>query len=354
MRRALEIAERGEGKTSPNPLVGAVVVRGNRLVSEGYHAYFGGAHAEAVALRKAGARAKRATLYVTLEPCSSWGKTAPCVDAVISSGIASVCIGSPDPNPRNHRAGISKLRQTGLNIRVGILKREVQEQNRGFFKAMRTGYPFVTLKMAQSLDGKIATRLGHSRWISSEASRRFVHQLRDSADAVLVGKNTALLDNPRLQGTKGGNRPWRIVLDPDGRVSPKARVFEGVQPTLLAVSEKKLKQILVRNGSKGHVVIPVPERKGRLELKELLKRLASLGIHRLLVEGGGEVAWSLIEQKMVDRVIWIVAPKIVGGRDAKTSVEGEGVAVLEKAFPLQWEKSYRLGRDWVFECLPES
>ena len=356
MAKAIELAQKGRGHTSPNPLVGALVVRNGKLISQGYHAAFGGPHAEAVALRKAGMRAKGATLYVTLEPCSSWGKTPPCVDQVIASRVAKVVVGSLDPNPRNHRAGIRKLRQAGIKVQVGILAEQVETQNEGFFKVMRTGFPWVTLKIAQSLDGKIATRRGESRWISSEAARRFVHRLRDEADAILVGKNTALRDNPRLQGTLKNGKPWRVVLDPHLELSGGARLFQGSQLTFLAVSEKKLRGMTPRPPVSRRILIPVPEVKGKLQLQALLRRLASLGVNHLLVEGGGELAWSLIQEGWVDRLIWIVAPKITGGRRATTSVEGEGVALPRNAFPLQWEKTYRLGEDWVFEarCLQES
>lgn len=354
MKRALWLAEKGAPHTSPNPLVGAVVVRNGKVIGEGYHAHFGGAHAEINALRKAGMRrARGATLYVTLEPCSTWGKTPPCVDTILASRLSRVVIGSLDPNPQNRRGGIRKLKKAGMKMKTGVLSREVERQNQAFFKRMRQGYPFVTLKMAQSLDGKIATPRGESRWISSSASRQFVHRLRAECDAVLVGKNTALQDNPRLEAKRGEEKPWRIVLDPALELGRRARIFEGPQLTFVAVSEKKLKLPLPFSRDTHRIFIPLPERKGRLDLKALLKQLASLGVNHLLVEGGGELAWSLIRERLVDRFLWIVAPKIIGGRQAKTSVEGEGIEKLEKAFSLKWEKIYRLGTDWIFEAVPE-
>ena len=351
MKRALALAEKARGKTSPNPLVGAFVVRNGKAVGRGFHPFFGGLHAEIVALEKAGQRARGATLYVTLEPCSSWGKTPPCVDTVLASGVKKVVIGSLDPNSRNHRVGLLKLKKAGIGVQAGILANEVEDQNPAFFKAMRTGLPFVTLKMAQSLDGKIATRTGRSRWISSEPARKFVHELRSQADAVLIGKNTALIDNPKLQGRNGRiGKPWRIVLDPNLEMSPRARIFKGPQLTFSAVSEKKLRKISSQFKTPRRILLPVPERQGRLDLKVLLKKLVTLGAYHLLVEGGGELAWSFIRGGFVDRLIWITAPKIVGGRSAKTSVEGEGVENPQKAIPLQWEKVYRLGPDWVFEA----
>ena len=349
MTRALELAEKGRDRTHPNPLVGAVLVKRGKVVSEGFHGYFGGPHAEIVALRRAGGRARGATLYLTLEPCSSWGKTPPCVDRVIESGVARVVIGSIDPDPKNQKTGIRQLKRSGIRVRVGVKAKEIRAQSREFFKFHRTGLPFVTLKLAQSLDGKIATRTGRSRWISSKASRAFVHRLRNEADAVLVGTHTALQDNPRLRGTSSGGRPWRVVLDSGLKIRSNARIFKGTQQTFVAVRESHLRHAFRLNHAR-KVLLPVPEKRGKLDLEALLRHLVALGVCRLLVEGGGEVAWSLIREGLVDRLIWIVAPKIIGGRNAKTSVEGEGVASPSQAFPVAWEKTYRLGEDWIFEA----
>ena len=357
MMRALELAEKGRGKTSPNPLVGALVVKKGRVLGEGYHARFGGPHAEVVALQKAGKRSREADLYVTLEPCSSWGKTPPCVDRVIQSGVARVMIGSVDPNPGNHLSGIRKLRQAGISVQTGLLASAVQDQNRPFFKAMTTGLPYVVLKMAQSLDGKIATRTGESRWISSPQSRKLVHCLRDQADAVLVGKNTVLLDNPALLGLKGKLKPWRVVLDPDLEISPRARVFRSGPLTLAVVSDQKLKKLSGHPRSGKRILLSVPSKRNRLDLKALLRQLSSLGVQSLLVEGGGETAWSFLREGLVDRLVWIISPKIIGGRQSKTSVEGEGVERLDQAFPVKWVRQSFMGTDCILEgepCLRES
>lgn len=352
MKRALELAEKGRGKTSPNPLVGALVVKKGRVWGEGYHARFGGPHAEVTALQKAGKRSRGATLYVTLEPCSSWGKTPPCVDRVIQSGVSRVIIGSVDPNPVNHLTGIRQLRRAGISVQAGLLVSAVQNQNRPFFKAMTTGLPYVALKMAQSLDGKIATRTGESRWISSPQSRKLVHRLRDQADAVLVGKNTVLLDDPALLGVNGKSKPWRVVLDPDLEISPRARVFCAGPLTLSAVSDKKLKRFSPFRPSGRRILLPVPSQGDRLDLKALLRRLASLGVQSLLVEGGGETAWSFLRAGLVDRLIWIISPKIIGGRQSKTSVEGEGIQKLSQAFPIKWVRQSFLGTDCILEGEP--
>jgi diaminohydroxyphosphoribosylaminopyrimidine deaminase / 5-amino-6-(5-phosphoribosylamino)uracil reductase len=353
MRLALSLAEKGRFTTSPNPMVGAVIVKNDRLIASGYHERYGGDHAEVVALKKARNRAVGATLYITLEPCSTWGKTPPCVGAILQAGIKQVIVSVLDPNPRHHKKGIQALKKAKISVTSGILKKEAEDQNRAFFKYARTGLPFVTLKMAQSLDGKIATRTGKSRWISSSTSREFVHALRAEQDAILVGKNTLIQDDPQLKpilksGAPQKGKPWRIALDPNLQISPKARIFKGDQITFLAVSEKKIAQVKDFK-KKGLILIPIKDTKGKMDLSDLLKKLGSLGVSKLLVEGGGGLAWSLIQEGHVDLGYWIVAPKIIGGKEAKTSVEGNGVEDPNHAFPLTIKTASRLGADWLFE-----
>lgn len=351
MSRALELASGGKYTVSPNPMVGACVVQNNKLISSGFHEKFGGEHAEVRALNAAGKKARGAVLYVTLEPCSSWGKTPPCVDAVIKAGIKEVVIASMDPNPKHSGRAVRLLRERGIKVTAGILEEEAREQNRSFFKWIRTGMPYVTLKMAQSLDGKIASRTGQSRWISSPASREFVHELRAEQDAVMVGKNTLFFDDPFLSPrvkikNLNPSKPWRIALDPEMRLKSSARVFEGEQLTFVVVPESKIAKI--KAGSKNRCYLPVPEKKGRLDLKTLFRRLGSMGVARILVEGGGETAWTVLAENLVDEVYWITAPKILGGRTAKTSVEGEGVAVPDDAITFKSFECYQLGEDCVF------
>lgn len=351
MSRALELAARGKYTVSPNPMVGACVVKNNKLISSGFHEKFGQEHGEVRALNAAGKKARAAVLYVTLEPCSSWGKTPPCVDAVIKSGVKEVVMASMDPNPKHSGAAVRLLRQAGIKVTAGILEREAQEQNRSFFKWVRTGMPYVTLKMAQSLDGKIASRTGQSRWISSPASREFVHYLRAEQDAVMVGKNTLFSDDPFLSPRvkiKSLNpaKPWRIALDPELKLKSSARIFEGNQLTFAVVPEKKIKKI--KAGAKNRCYLPVPEKKGRLDLETLFRRLGSMGAAKILVEGGGETAWTVLAENLVDEVYWITAPKILGGRTAKTSVEGDGVETPDQAFKFKSFECYPLGEDWVF------
>ncbi len=356
MRRALALAEKGRFSVSPNPMVGACVVSKGKLVGSGFHEEFGGPHAEPLALAKAGIKARGATLYVTLEPCATWQKTPPCAPLVKEKGIKKVVIGCLDPNPLNRGKGVRFLREQGIAVTTGILEENVRKQNEGFFKMMTEKRPFVTLKMAQTLDGKIATREGLSRWISSPASRKFVHQLRASHDAVMVGKHTFCQDDPRLTVPKGSRslasgKPWKIVMISAKGWSSKARIFKDDRLTILVFPEKDLKAIVkkaeAQNGT--WMLLPVKEKRGRIDLRELLRKLAALGVTKLLVEGGGELAWSFLEAGCVDRAFWVLAPKIFGGRDAKTSVEGLGVRTPAQAFSFKTTQIMRSGDDWIFE-----
>lgn len=356
MKRALVLAEKGRFSVSPNPRVGACVVSKGKLVGSGFHERFGGPHAEPNALAEAGKKARGATLYVTLEPCATWQKTPPCAPHIKEKGIKKVVIGCLDPNPLNHGKGVRFLREQGIAVKTGVLEDEVRSQNEGFFKLMTVKRPFVTLKMAQTMDGKIATREGFSRWISSPPSREFVHELRASHDAVLVGKNTFYRDNPRLTVPEGSRslaagKPWKIVMISAKGWSPRARIFDDDRLTVLVFPEKDLKTIVKKaEAQKGTLMLlPVKEKRGRIEVRELLKKLASLGVTKLLVEGGGELAWSFLEAGCVDRAFWILAPKVFGGRQAKTSVEGLGVRTPDQAFFFKTAKIIRSGEDWIFE-----
>jgi diaminohydroxyphosphoribosylaminopyrimidine deaminase/5-amino-6-(5-phosphoribosylamino)uracil reductase len=356
MKRALALAEKGRFSVSPNPMVGACVVSKGKLVGSGFHERFGGAHAEPNALAKAGKKAHGATLYVTLEPCATWQKTPPCAPLVKEKGIKRVVIGCLDPNPLNRGKGVRFLRKQGIVVKIGVLEEAARKQNEGFFKTMNARRPFVTLKMAQTLDGKIATREGLSRWISSPPSRDFVHKLRASHDAVLVGKNTFYQDDPRLTVPEGSRslaagKPWKIVMVSARGWSPRARIFGDKQLTILVFPERDLKVIIKKTeAQKGTLMLlPVKEKRGRIEIRELLKKLVSLGVTRLLVEGGGELAWSFLEAGCVDRAFWILAPKVFGGRNAKSSVEGLGVRTPDQAFMFKSVKTTRSGDDWIFE-----
>lgn len=355
MAKTLQAAERGRGSVSPNPMVGAVIVKAGKQIAVGHHAFYGGPHAEVQALAKAGPRARGATLYVNLEPCSTWGKTPPCTEALIRSGIKKIVIAMVDPNPANHKKGITFLRKRGISVTEGVLKEAAASLNQGFFTLISKKRPFVTLKMAQSLDGKIATFTGESRWITSPTAREYVQELRARHDAVLVGFNTAFLDNPSLtvrSENKAAVRPWRVILDPDARIKSSAKVFRGAPVTIRVVSrntaERKAKA--GNHKQKSEIILPCeisPD--GKIDLKDLLRRLGECGVTSLLVEGGGETAWSFIRAGLVDRVLLFLAPKIIGGRDAKTSVEGDGVRSLEKAYKLRNMHVIPVGDDLLIE-----
>ncbi len=356
MKRAIALAEKGRSSVSPNPMVGACVVRKGKLVGAGFHKKFGAPHAEPDALAKAGKKARGATLYVTLEPCFTWQKTPPCAPLIKERGILEVVIGCLDPNPLNRGKGVRFLRKHGILVRIGVLEERVRRQNEGFFKCMTDHRPFVTLKMAQTLDGKIATCKGLSRWISSPPSRDFVHELRSRQDAVLVGKNTFYQDDPRLTVPKNSRclsagKPWKIVMVSRRGWPTRPRIFGDERLTVLVFPEKDLGALARKaEAQAGSVMLlPVKEKNRRLEVRDLLKKLAAIGITRLLVEGGGELAWSLLEAGCVDRAYWIVAAKVFGGRDAKTSVEGSGVKTPDQAFLFKPERLMRSGADWIFE-----
>lgn len=341
MRLALGLAKKGEGFTSPNPMVGAVIVKNGRIVGKGFHKRCGSAHAEVNALKDAGNAAKGATIYVSLEPCGHFGRTGPCTDALIESGIKKAIIAMKDPNPVNNGRGIKKLVKNGISVATGILKEEAANLNRPYIKYITKKMPYVTVKIAESLDGKIATRTGESKWITGEDSRRYVHDLRAGSDAVMVGVNTIIKDDPMLLSkTSKEKQPLRIVVDSHFKTPKTARIFSKVErsPVIIATTKK--------NGA-SHF--------SRVDLKALMKELAKREIANILVEGGGELVASLVEERLVDRFFFFIAPKIIGGRDAKTAVEGMGVDRISRAAPLKFVMIKRFKEDILIEaeCLQE-
>lgn len=358
MKLALSLARRGLGKTSPNPAVGAVLVKDGKVIGRGYHRRAGLPHAEIEALKQAGRKAKGAALYVTLEPCDHWGKTPPCTEALIQAGIKQVVFGMRDPNPLVNGRGIGRLTRAGIGVKGGVMEREVQELNNGFVRVMRRKLPFVTVKAAQSLDGKIATHTGQSRWITGLAARRYVHQLRKEADAVLVGIQTVLKDDPSLNVylVPQGNvkrQPKKIILDPHLKVPQKAKVFSIGEPgnTLIITSPAMANSVrakrLVR--ATGCKIFPCRLKNGKFQLRSVFRQLAGDSLHQLLVEGGGETIASLLEQRLVNKVVWFIAPRIIGGRSAPTAVEGEGIAKLAGAIRLKRVRLRRFDGDICIE-----
>lgn len=354
MRRALALAERARGLTSPNPLVGAVLVRDGEVVGEGFHAVAGGPHAEIEALAAAGERARGATLYLTLEPCVHHGRTPPCVPALATAGIRRAVVAIQDPNPLVSGRGLQALRAAGIEVAVGVLAPEAGAQNRIFFTAMRRGRPHVTLKAAMTLDGKIADREGGSRWITGEAARGLAHRLRSEADAIVVGARTVLCDDPEL--TVRLDRPWprepfRVVLDSGARTPPGARLITAGAPAraLIAVGAAAPAERIERLQAGGATVIRLPGRDGRVDPGALLADLFARDVRAVLVEGGGEVHAAFLDAGLVDRVVVFLAPRLLGGRDAPTVIEGRG-RTLQDAVPLGDLSVRKVGRDLLIEA----
>lgn len=356
MRRALRLARRGVGRTSPNPAVGCVIVKDGQIVGEGWHRKAGTAHAEVHALAQAGDLARGAEVYVTLEPCSHYGRTPPCADALIESKVSRVLIGMSDPNPLVSGKGIEKLRSAGINVQCGIMKRECIRLNEPFIKHVTSGMPFVTLKSAMTLDGKTATSIGESKWITNEMSRRYVHKLRAMVDAVMVGVGTVLADNPQLNCRLPGRAkdPLRIVVDSRLRTPPDSRVLSRDLSgnTIIATIEKDPARLsgLEKIGAK---VLACAEKDGKVDLKDMLKRLGSCGIQSILLEGGRSLASTALHEGLIDKFLLFYAPKVLGGEDGFGLFSGKGVEKMECAVTLKNIAVRRFGEDIMVEAYPE-
>ena len=341
MQRALDLARRAKGRTSPNPLVGAVIVKDGKVIGEGYHRKAGTPHAEVHALNAAGADAKGATLYVNLEPCCHWGRTPPCTEALIRAGVVQVYIADVDPNPRVAGKGVQQLQDAGIDVHVGICRQDASDLNEVHRKYIQTGKPFVILKTAMSLDGKIATTSGESQWITSEASRQRGHEVRDAVDAILVGRGTVTRDNPalttRLQN-RDGQDATRIVLDSHGRTPPEARIFntESEVGVIVAVTPGAPSENVDVLEKAGATVITVPAAHGdRVCFRSLMEILGKREITSVLIEGGSEVNASALAAGIVDKVMCFIAPKLIGGQDAPGPIGGVGIRNLTDAAHLR-------------------
>jgi diaminohydroxyphosphoribosylaminopyrimidine deaminase/5-amino-6-(5-phosphoribosylamino)uracil reductase len=350
MRRALALARKGEGSVSPNPLVGAVIVRDGRIIAEGFHHCCGENHAEIDAIRNATEAIAGATFYITLEPCSHHGRTPPCVEALIAHRPGRVVVGAVDPNPLVSGRGIEALRLSGIETEVGVLEEACRESNRVFFKYIRTGLPYVTLKFAQTLDGRIAAASGRSHWISSPPSLRFAHRLRAIHDAILVGAGTVLADNPELTcRLVRGRDPLRIVVDSRLRLSPDATVFSDGKRTIAAATRRAPAERRRLLEKKGIEVMEIGEDPaGRVDLRELLTLLGKREISSLLVEGGATVATSFLKENLADRLIVILSPKIVGvGINA---VGDLGIRRMDNALGFSFQRVTRRGADLILDA----
>jgi len=357
MRRALELARRALGTTSPNPTVGAVIVKGGEIVGQGFTQPPPGDHAEIVALRQAGERARGATLYVTLEPCPHFGRTPPCADAIIEAGIAEVHYAMADPDPLVNGQGHRKLEAAGITVRAGEGEAEARRINEAFIKHRTAGLPLVIAKFAASLDGRIAAASGDSRWVSGPESRQWAHRLRTQVDAILVGSSTVVLDDPLLTARPGGQeaarQPLRVVVDSRGRTPPMARVLRGPGPTLVATVEGAPAAWRDSLRAAGAEVVPFPAVEGRVDLLALLRELAQRDVLSLLVEGGGVILGSFFDGGLVDKVHVIIAPMIIGAEDAPAAVAGQGAYRMADALRLRDVAVERLGDDILVTGYPD-
>jgi diaminohydroxyphosphoribosylaminopyrimidine deaminase/5-amino-6-(5-phosphoribosylamino)uracil reductase len=340
MRRALELAERGRGYVEPNPLVGAVVVSDGQVVGEGWHQRYGEAHAEVHALAAAREAAQGATLYVTLEPCCHHGKTPPCTDAVIRAGIRRVVAALPDPFPAVAGKGAELLRQAGVTVEFGVGEAEARRLNAPYLKLLATGRPWVHAKWAMTLDGKIATRSGDSRWISNESSRRRVHELRARMDAIIAGIGTVIADNPQLTARPPGPRiPARIVLDSQGRIHGDAILVQTarITPTIIAATERMPQTKRAVLEAHGCEVLMFPDDRGRVSVDALLAELGRRRFTNVLVEGGSGVLGAFLDASAIDEFHVFIAPRLVGGATAISAIGGEGVQHMTDALRLaEW------------------
>ena len=348
MRRTLELAAKALGRTSPNPVVGAVIVRNGRIIGEGFHRHAGLPHAEREALRRITETARGATIYVNLEPCSHYGRTPPCADALIEAGIKRAVVGMVDPNPLVRGRGLRRLRRAGIAVATGVLREECERLNEDFACFIRTGRPFVTLKLAASLDGRIAAASGDSQWISGEQSRRVVHELRNRVDAILVGAETVRNDDPQLTcRMRGGRDPLRVILDGRLSISPSARVCTqpSTAPTLIATSEdhgRGEKQAQLE--AQGVQVVCLSGKNGQVPLRPLLVELGRRGHKSVLIEGGGRIAAAALREGVVDKVLFFYAPLLLGG-EGRAMIGPLGIDRVAAGQKLHTMTVERIGKD---------
>ena len=354
MKRALELAKKGECYTSPNPLVGAVIVKDGKIIGEGYHEKYGSYHAEVNAFLNAKEDVKGATMYVTLEPCSHYGKTPPCANKIVEKGIKKVVIAHKDPNDKVAGRGINILKENGIEVVTGVLEEESRKLNEIFLKYITTKLPFSILKTAMTLDGKIASRTGDAKWITNEESRNYVHKLRQKLSAIMVGIGTIIADDPylttRLEGVPSRD-PIRIVVDTKARIPLEANVLNlnSNARTIVAVTELAPAEKLQKIKDKGGEVIITPLKNNKVDLNYLMKALGEKGIDSILIEGGSELNFSAIEAGIVDKVNAFIAPKIIGGNMAKTPIGGQGIELMKNALILNNIDIQRFGDDLMIE-----
>jgi len=349
MKMALEMSLKGVGFVNPNPLVGAVIVKDGEVIGKGYHAYFGGPHAEVIAIQNAPENIEGSTIYVTLEPCNHQGKTPPCTDKLIREKFDRVVIGMKDPNILVNGSGIKKLQEAGIKVETGVLENEIKASNETYIKFITTQKPFCTLKTAMTLDGKISTYSGESKWISNEKSRNWAHKLRHQYAAIMVGVNTIIKDNPmltdRLKNDKNSN-PVRIIADSNGRTPLNAAILNTKEAkTIIAITKNTNSNFVDAVKEKGAEVIVCPENNKKIDLNFLIDELGKRGIDSILLEGGSTLNFSAIQAGIVDKVYSFISPKMFGGQTANTPVGGAGFKNVQDAITLNIDDIKRFDED---------
>lgn len=358
MKRAIELAERGLGSTSPNPAVGCVIINNGGIVGEGWHEYAGGPHAEANALKAAGRAAYGGAMYVTLEPCNIHGKTPPCTKAIIEAGINLVIVGTGDPNPSVNGRGIAELRNAGLKVETGVMAEQIEKMNEAYNKHITTGLPFVTMKVAMSADGRIATKTGSSRWITGEEARARVHLMRSRSDAVMTGIGTIVADNPRLDArldNPQAHQPVRVVIDGQGRIPADAVVVTSANETTTIIATTDMmslekSQLLAAAGAE---VMVVPKTSGRIDLSKLLRELGQRGICSVILEAGSALSSAFISEGLPDKYVFFMAPKLIGGDAALGFYGGSGIDDISEAAQLEFTTVEKVGGDIMIEAYPK-
>lgn len=348
MKRALKLAENGIGKTSPNPLVGAVIVKNGKIIGMGWHERYGGAHAEVNAIKNAVESVESAEIYVNLEPCCHYGKTPPCSELLIEKGIKRVIIGATDPNPKVEGGGIKRLREAGVEVAVGVMKEESRKLNEVFFHYHEKRRPFVVMKTAISLDGKTAAPSGESKWITGTSARNEVQHLRNRYSAIMVGIGTVVKDDPELTcRLEDGKNPVRIILDSSLRINRNSRVLTDQQrnPTIIACTDRASSESISELKALGAKVLRCKSLGSHVDLEDLMDKLKELAIDSILLEGGSAVNDAALFQGIVNKVIMYIAPKIIGGENSKTFVGGKGINQLNQAYPVWIESIDKVGED---------
>lgn len=354
MQRAIELAEKGRGRTNPNPMVGALIVNDGVIIGEGYHAKAGEPHAEINALKSTKSILDNATLYVTLEPCCTYGKTPPCTKAIISSGIKKVVVGLIDPNPKVSGKGVDELKKAQIKVETGIFKKEIAKQNEIYIKYITTKMPFILMKSAISFDGKTTSKNGQPVWITSEESKKIAHKLRNEYDAIMVGINTIVKDNPMLTtrlGEKDIKNPLRIIVDSNAKISLEAEVVKTAKeiPTLLATTKNAPTKKIEILEEKGVQILKLPEKEGKVNLKYLFKELGEKGIASIILEGGPHLNSSALKEGLVDKMIFFIAPKIIGGNKSLNFITNPNIS-----FNFEFDEFKRIGKDLLVEAYPKN